>query len=140
MLQVVRNQKVRQSCPGHQFPPVQSAGGEYEAVIPNEVMSFGSMRRSEPGRQEKTMLLTEEEARKKVCRQELVTIRDTYEAWHLYCIASECMMWRWDEEEREFLGADLPKTAPYYWDSGIGQYFRFTGKFTKGYCGLAGKP
>lgn len=60
--------------------------------------------------------MTEEEARNKVCKiisvhdQSGNFVRDDY----IYCIASDCMMWRW-EEDRTYSGRQ------------------------EGYCGLGGK-
>jgi hypothetical protein len=113
------------------------------------------------------MLLTEEEARKKVCRQELVTIRDQYEAWHIYCIASDCAKWRkaknekgnsimlqtseeWTCEHCNGKGKDPkfiyknPEQSECdnldgfcYECDGQGHGFKYA---PAGYCGLAGKP
>ena len=71
------------------------------------------------------MVLTEDEAKTKWCPQ--VRVGESYRAVNMRinydlitCIASGCMMWRWE----------AVNTAP-----GLGVV-----KPTKGYCGLAGKP
>ena len=51
---------------------------------------------------------TEEEAKKKMCP-----------SLGGKCVASECMAWRWEEDESRFSNC---------------------GEVNKGYCGLAGKP
>jgi len=58
------------------------------------------------------MLVTEEEARDKYCCQQL----DNAEPGESYCLASQCMAWRWG------------------WRVDSGENIR------AGYCGLAGKP
>jgi hypothetical protein len=63
------------------------------------------------------MLLTEQEAKTKVCCRETKPVIPPY--WQsgtiAYCIASECMAWRW--------------------------YYKGLAKLnTNGYCGLGGNP
>ena len=71
--------------------------------------------------------MTEDEAKKKVCKQlpiydELGICRETD---YLFCIASNCMMWRWIQEyDGDFRFGAPRKELP----------------LTKGYCGLGGRP
>lgn len=96
------------------------------------------------------MYLTEEEARKKWCpHSRIINTKDGQvsashnRVWvegesqgegklHIqmgsaFCIASECMMWRWRSYRVDFSGTDM-KTE------------NVAENGTLGYCGLAGKP
>jgi hypothetical protein len=68
--------------------------------------------------------MTEEEARNKICpkmiaRMYLYHRSGATEYDYSYCIASDCMMWRWNRK--------LSETES-------------TERFTHGYCGLGAKP
>ena len=73
-------------------------------------------------------ILTEKEATDKYCPQTMTATplrRDpAYEFYPSYCIASECIAWRWFYERQDFPGMRMT----------IGT------RTEKGYCGLAGKP
>ena len=95
-------------------------------------------------------MMTEQEAKKRWCPMVRfstgVDDGNASNRWLNYpspaecsCIASGCMMWRWSEYQREWLGSVHPG-GQCFWDSQVGLYFRETSEGTKGYCGLGGKP
>ena len=69
------------------------------------------------------MLLTEAEARKKVCWKTLHSVDGTAQPYGSWCPASLCMAWRW-KPQRVRLEADIER----------GDHPE------RGFCGLAGKP
>jgi hypothetical protein len=93
------------------------------------------------------MICTEEEARKKWCpmARGIDHSDQCYAIPWLPCAASNCMMWRWGEEETECTFFD-PQDESWKFDpylSGIGiKESRWSRAKTerKGYCGLGAKP
>jgi len=79
--------------------------------------------------------MTEEEAKKKVCKIVPVCIetesstggknRLFYDTMIVRCVGADCMMWRWIKEHDGMkFGTGVQKYLP----------------LTKGYCGLGGRP
>lgn len=89
------------------------------------------------------MLLSEEEARKKVCphlpvdRVQGSIDPDRNCVWQFArCIASACMAWRWAEEKNEEAQMAFEACCP----TGASMGCEVTGPSPVGYCGLAGRP
>ena len=97
------------------------------------------------------MLLTEEEAKKKMCG---LGNANPAPAIGIRCFASDCMMWRWEEQPYLGVKTTVHESAVKHWEinmrftkgepapeKGEGWFWMIPPehKKTKGHCGLAGK-
>jgi len=87
------------------------------------------------------MIVTEEDAKTKFCPRLAVNPE-----CDIYCIASDCMHWRWFDEEYEysFTETDGWEQDSYYLIEPFGikkrNRWRKSKENRRGYCGLSGKP
>ena len=79
-------------------------------------------------------IMTEEEARKRWCPMTPIGYAD--EVKEFTCIASNCMMWRWEICMKDTATGEIEPFFP-----SIGYTDRWESVTEKyGFCGLAGKP